>query len=61
VQIYRTDNERMMIDHEKLLQTLNMLQRQVNKYSSTKKASSARQVEAYRSHDRRDDHRGSRE
>jgi hypothetical protein len=37
-----------------------MLQRQVNKYSGTKQAASARQVEASKSHDRRDDHEGSR-
>jgi hypothetical protein len=39
-----------------MLQSPNMLQRQVNKYYGTKQEASARQVEAYRSHDRRDDH-----
>jgi hypothetical protein len=60
VQSYREDNERMIRAQEEMLQSLNMLQRQVNKYFGTKQAASARQVEASRSHDRRDDHGGSR-
>jgi hypothetical protein len=43
VQSYREDNERMIRAQEELLQSLNMLQRQVNKYSGTKQAASARQ------------------
>jgi hypothetical protein len=38
-----------------------MLQRQVNKDSGTKQAACARQVATSRSHDRRDDHGGSRQ
>jgi hypothetical protein len=63
VQRYREDNERMIRAQggEEYKLTLNMLlQRQVNKYSGTKQAASARQVATSRSHDRRDDHRGSR-
>jgi hypothetical protein len=56
VQSYRVDNERMMRAHEEILQSLNMLQKQVNKYSGTKQASSARKVATSRSHD----HGGSR-
>jgi hypothetical protein len=33
VQSYREDIKRMMRDHEEILQSLNMLQKQVNKYS----------------------------
>jgi hypothetical protein len=58
VQSYRENNERMITTREELLQSLNMLQRQVNKYSGTKQGTSARQVEASRSHDRSDDHKG---
>jgi cell division septum initiation protein DivIVA len=59
VQRYRQDNERMMRDKEELLQSINMLKKQVNKYSSTKQESNARQVEESRFHERRDDHGGS--
>jgi hypothetical protein len=45
---------------EEILQILNMLQKQVNKDSGTRKEASAKQVEVSRSHDRRDDHGGSR-
>jgi hypothetical protein len=46
---------------EEILQILNMLQNQVNKDFFTRQESSARQVEVSRSHDRRDDHEGSRQ
>jgi hypothetical protein len=46
---------------EEILQILNMLQKQVNKDSGTRKEDSAKQVEVSRSHDRRDDHGGSRQ
>jgi hypothetical protein len=61
VQSYRDDNENIMKSQEEILQSLNMLQKQVNKYSGTKQEASARQVEVSRSHDRRDDHGGSRQ
>jgi hypothetical protein len=61
VLIYRFDNERIMKAQEEMMQILKMLQKKVNKYSGTNHESSARQVEIYRSHDRRNDHRGSRE
>jgi hypothetical protein len=41
---------------EEILQSLNMLQKQVNKDSGTKQATSARKVSASRSHRKRDDH-----
>jgi hypothetical protein len=60
VKSYREYNERMMRDHqEEILQSLNMMQKQVNKDSGTKQASSARQKQ-HPDHDRRDDHGGSR-
>jgi hypothetical protein len=45
---------------EEILQSLNMLQKQVNKDSSIRQEASAKQVEVSRSHDRRDDHEGYR-
>ena len=60
VQSYRVDNERIMEVQEDILQIRNMLQKQVNKDSSTNYKSSVRKVEVSRSHDRRDDHGGSR-
>jgi hypothetical protein len=60
VQRYRDDNERIMKYQEEILQILNMLQNQVNKDLGTKQEASARKVETSRSHDRRDDHGGSR-
>jgi hypothetical protein len=56
VQSYRDDNEKIMKFREDILEILNMFQRQPNKDSSTKKATSARQVTASISHKRRDDH-----
>jgi hypothetical protein len=50
VQSYRDDNERIMKAQEEILQSLNMLQKQVNKDSGTKQAASARQVSTSRSH-----------
>jgi hypothetical protein len=50
-----------MKDQEEILQSLNMLQKQVNKYLGTRKEASARKVEVSRSYDRMDDHGGSRQ
>jgi hypothetical protein len=61
VHIYRVENERIMRDHEEILPSLNMLQNQVNKNYGTKQAASARQVETFIFHDRRDDNEGSRQ
>jgi hypothetical protein len=55
VQRYRVDNERIMKAQEEILQSLNMLQKKVNKESDTKKETSARKVSASRSHRKRDD------
>jgi hypothetical protein len=44
VQSYKANNERIMKAQEEILQTLNMLQKQVNKDSGTKQSTSARQV-----------------
>jgi len=60
VQSYRADNERIMKSQEEILQSMNMLQKQVNTYSGTRKEATSNQVEVSRSHDRRDDHGGSR-
>jgi hypothetical protein len=46
---------------EEILQSLNMLHKQVNKYSGTKQATSARQVSTSRSHRKRDDHGNDRQ
>jgi hypothetical protein len=56
VQSYRDDNERIMKAEEEILQSLNVLHKKVNKNSSTKKETSARQVITSRSQSRRDDH-----
>jgi hypothetical protein len=56
VQSYRVDNERIMKAQEKILQSLNMLHKQVNKDSSTKQAASARQISACSSQSKRDVH-----
>jgi hypothetical protein len=56
VQSYRVDNERTMKAQEEILQSLNMLQKQVKKDSHVKQAASARQVSTSRSHSKRDDH-----
>jgi len=55
VQSYRVDNERIMKAHEEIIQSLNMLHKQVNKYSSTKKETSARKMSASISQIKRDD------
>lgn len=60
VQIYRVDNKNIMKYQEEILHSLNMIQQQVNKYSVTKKETSAMQVKTLRSHNRRDEHRGFR-
>jgi hypothetical protein len=60
VQSYRADNERIVKDQEEIIKILNMLQKQVNKDSCTRQEVGAKQVEVSRSHDRRDDHGGSR-
>jgi hypothetical protein len=56
VQIYREYNEKIMKSREEILHSLNMLQKQANKYSSTKQESSARKVTSSISHIRRDEH-----
>jgi hypothetical protein len=56
VHIYRANNENIMKAQEEILQSLNMLQRQANKDSSTKQAASARQVTTSRSHRKMDEH-----
>jgi hypothetical protein len=56
VQSYRDDNERIKKAWEEILQNLNMLHKQVNKDSSTKQATSARQVATFISQSKRDDH-----
>jgi hypothetical protein len=61
VQSYRDDNERIMKAQEEILQSLNMLHKQVNKDSGTKQAASARQVSTSRSHNKRDDHGNDRQ
>jgi predicted RNase H-like nuclease (RuvC/YqgF family) len=58
VQSYRDDNERIMKALKEILQSLNMLQKQVNKDFAKKQEVSARQVEVSRSHGMRDDHGG---
>jgi hypothetical protein len=50
VQSYRANNDGIMKAQEEILQSLNMLQKQFNKDSGTKKASSARKVSTSRSH-----------
>jgi hypothetical protein len=44
VQSYKDDNEMIIKAQEEILRSLNMLHKQVNKYSSTKQETSARQV-----------------
>ena len=61
VRRYRDDNERIMKAREEVLHSLNMLHKQVNKYSGTKQAASARQVLTSRSHSKRDDHGNDRQ
>jgi hypothetical protein len=57
---YRDDNERIMKAHEEILMRLNMLHKQVNKDSRTKKETSAIKVSTSRSHRKMDDHRNNR-
>jgi hypothetical protein len=57
---YRDDNERIMKDQEEILQSLNMLHKQVSKDSGTKKVASGIHVSTSRSHRKRDDHRNDR-
>jgi UDP-N-acetylmuramoylalanine-D-glutamate ligase len=56
VQSYMDDNERIMKAQEEIIQIFNMLHKQVNRYSGTKQAISARQVSTSRSHSKMDDH-----
>jgi hypothetical protein len=56
VQSYMDDNERIMKDQEEILESLNMLHKQVNKDSSTKQIDSARQVTTSISQRKMDDH-----
>lgn len=58
---YRVYNERMIRVQEEMLQSLNMMQKQVNKNSGTKQASGARQATTSKSHDRRIDNVGYRQ
>jgi hypothetical protein len=60
VQSYKANNEKIMKAQEEILQSLNMLQKQVNKDSGTRQEARSKQGEVPRSHDRRDDHGGSR-
>jgi hypothetical protein len=60
VQSYRDNNERIMKDEEDIIQSLNMIQNQVNEDLGTRQDANAKQVEVSRSHDKRDDHGGSR-
>jgi len=60
VQRYKANNEKIMKSQEDILQSLNIFHRQLNKDSSTKQASSARQVITSRSHNRRDEHENDR-
>jgi hypothetical protein len=50
-----------MKDQEEILQSLNMLQKQVNKEYGTKQATSARQVSTSRSHSKSNDHGNDRQ
>jgi hypothetical protein len=61
VKSYMDGNERIMKSQEEILQSLNMLHKQVNKDSGTKKAVSARQVSASRSQRKRDEHGNDRQ
>jgi hypothetical protein len=61
VQSYRANNEMIMKAQEEILQSLNMLHKQVNKDSGTKQATSARQVSTSRSHRKRDNHGNDRQ
>jgi hypothetical protein len=61
VQSYRADSERIIKAQEEILQSLNMLHKQVNKDSGTKQATSARKVSTYRPHNKRDDHGNERQ
>jgi hypothetical protein len=53
-QSYRVDNERILKAQEEILQSLNMLHKQVIKDSDTKQVTSARQVLASISHNKMD-------
>jgi len=52
---YREHNEKIMKAQKKILNILNMLHRQVNKYSSTKQVDSSRHVIASKYHSTRDE------
>jgi hypothetical protein len=56
VESYREYNEKIMKSQEEILQSLNMLHRQANKDSGTKKVDSDRHVTTSKSHRRRDEH-----
>lgn len=61
VKRYQADTKRIMKAQEMILQSLNMLQNQVKKYSGTKKASSVGHATTSTSYERRDDPIGSRQ
>jgi hypothetical protein len=54
VQIYRDDNENIMMAHKEMLHSLNMLQKKSNKDSGAQHEASARQVTTSKSHSIRD-------
>jgi len=56
VHSYREDNARIMKSLKEILQRLNMLHTQVNKFYKTKQETSAREVTTSRSQIKRDDH-----
>jgi hypothetical protein len=58
VKMYIEYNERMIRSQEEILESLNMLQIQVNEDFGTKQATNVRQVADSRSHDKRNDHGG---
>jgi hypothetical protein len=55
VKIYRDDNKKIMKAQGEILQILNILQSQANKYFGTKQVASDRQMTSSKSHNRRDD------
>ena len=61
VHCYRADNERIMKAQEEILQSLNMLQKQVNKESGTNQPTSAKKLSTSRPHRKRDDHENDRQ
>jgi hypothetical protein len=56
VKSYRDNNERIMKAQEEIIQSLNMLHKQVNKYFVTNQEASSIQVTTSRLQSKRDDH-----